>query len=71
MLDNHDGTCSFRSHDGVHLLTAKNGGGNGSFCVVNATTIGPNERFRVEFQPDGHVAIKSAKGTYLSVQPGK
>jgi hypothetical protein len=62
---------SFKSTDG-HYLTALNGGGDGSYCSVNATAIGPNEKFHMEYLPNGRVALKTmVKGTYVSVQSGK
>jgi hypothetical protein len=71
LLDNHDGTVSLKSTNGPYL-TATNGGGPGSYCVANAPTIGPNEKFHLENLPNGHIALKTAaKGTYLSVQSGK
>ncbi|MGA2600026.1 MAG: hypothetical protein ABSH09_23905 [Bryobacteraceae bacterium] len=70
ILNNSDGTVSFKSLNGRYL-TATNGGGPGSYCLVNATAIGPNEKFHLENLPGGHIALKTAaKGTYLSVQPG-
>jgi hypothetical protein len=71
LIDNHDGSISFKSNNG-HYLTALNGGGGGSYCRADRTAIGTWERFIIENQPNGRVALKTHdKGTYLSVQPGK
>lgn len=67
LIHNEDGTVSF-SHNGF-FLAAENGGGEGSVCNWNRTTIGPWEKFWMEYQPDGTFALKTfAQGTYVSVQ---
>lgn len=70
IVDNHDGTLSFQTADG-HLLTATNGGGPGSYCLANQTAVTASERFVKEDVAGGHIALKTQKGTYLSVQSGK
>ncbi len=71
LMNNQDGTVSFRSTNG-HFLTALNGGGYGSYCLADRLAIGNWERFYLENLPSGHVAIKTHdQNTYLSVQPGK
>jgi hypothetical protein len=70
-VDNHDSTVSLQTIDG-HYLTATNGGGDDSYCKADSTAIGTWERFYLENQPGGHIALKTHdKGTYLSVQSGK
>ena len=70
VIDNHDGTLSFQTTNG-HLLTATNGGGSGSYCLTTPTNIGASERSDKEDVAGGHIALKTQKGTYLSVLPGK
>ena len=71
LVDNHDGTLSFQASDAQHFLTATNGGGDGSYCLVNQKSINSSERFVIRPQNDGRVALQTANGRFLSVQPGK
>jgi hypothetical protein len=71
LINNGDGTVSFRTNNG-HFLTATNGGGDGSYCMADRTATGNWERFYMQLLGDGHVTIRTHdKGTFLSVQPGK
>ena len=76
LVDNRDGTVSFQAADGVHLLTAINGGGDGSYCTAatlyDTVPIKSTERFIVTTLPNGHVTLQTKdKRTFLTVQPGK
>jgi len=68
LIRNPNGTVSVRAKGG-HYLVAERGGGDGSVCNWDRTTIGPWEQFWMEYQPDGSFALKTfTKGTYVSVQ---
>jgi hypothetical protein len=68
LINNSDGTVSFKSNDDRHYLCAEGGGGRE--CVVNRTQIGPWEKFWMEKLDNGHVALKTfSNNQYVSVQP--
>ena len=68
LIDNNDGTVSFKSFNG-NYLSAQQGGGDGNAVYVNRTTIGTWEKFFLVSLPDGRVALKTHdKGKFVSVQ---
>jgi hypothetical protein len=68
LIDNNDGTVSFKSFNG-NYLSAQQGGGDGSAVYVNRTAIGTWEKFFLISLPDGRVALKTHdKGKFVSVQ---
>jgi len=74
LIQHPDSTFSFLTSDGKHYLTATNGGGDGSVCWANADATRPPgdpEKFVIEAQTNGRIAIRTHAGTYLSVQSGK
>jgi hypothetical protein len=66
VVDNNDGTVSFKSFNG-NYLSAEQGGGVALYA--NRTTIGNWEKFYLVNLPDGRVALKTHdKGKFVSVQ---
>ena len=66
LIDNNDGTVSFRTDNG-HFLVAEEGGGRE--CRANRTAIGTWEKFYIENLPGGQIALRTRdKWKYVSVQ---
>jgi hypothetical protein len=63
---------AFQTSNGTNFLTAVNGGGRATDAIhTDATSVGPWEKFTLEFQGDGTYAIKTDTGNYVSAVPNK
>jgi hypothetical protein len=61
------GTYALMTFDGLHYVTADQGGGKSTDALnTDATAIGPWETFTLDFQNDGTYGIKTANGNYVS-----
>ena len=67
LIDNGNGTVSFRSMMGTYLSADDKL--DKQRISANRTKIDVNERFKLEFLGSGKVAIKAHDGNYLSVAP--
>ena len=63
---------SIQTSNGTNFLTAVDGGGRATDAIhTDATSVGPWEEFKLEFQGDGTYAIKTSTGGYLSAVPNQ